>query len=1044
MKRKLLILAGLSLLLAPPDALAQREVTGRVTAQATGEPLAGAEVYIEGTRLGTLADEGGNFRIQVSEGDVELRANFLGFKSESVTVPADATTTEIALEEDVLQLEGVVVTGIAATIARRNAANAVAVVSGADIERVPTQSVESALQGKVLGALIQENSGAPGGGLQVSFRGVSSINADADPLYVVDGVIISNAAISSGANAITGAEAGGSSSNQDNPVNRIADLDPRDIERIEVLKGASAGAIYGSKAANGVVIITTKKGRGGEAKPQFNVTGRLGSYGVAETIGSRAFETAEEAIEAFADQEDPADVARVRALHTGRTFDYEEELYGQHDVSYEGTANVSGGGGETRYYAAGLLKNDQGIMEGTGYEKQSLRLNLDQRVGSSMGLSLSTNLIHSRTNRALSNNDNTGTSFYMVLPFTPSFVDLFPENCPEPGAATCRYPDNPFERSNPIQTRDLLKNEQDVFRFLGSVRSTYDLIASERHNLQLIGDVGVDFFNQTDELLAPPELEFEPQDGLPGTSILSNGDNTNLNTSLNAAYTFSPGAGTWSSTTTAGVQYTESDQEVNRTFTRNLIAGQGNVDQGASVDVDEDRLRTEDFGIYAQEELLLLDERLLLTGSVRADQSSANGDDEKLYVFPKAAASYRFEEVAPWLESFKLRGAFGQTGNRPLFGQKFTPLFAANIDGLTGIGVGLDDPGVAGDPEIQPERQTEYELGFDATLFDERASLEFSVYQKTIEDLILQRTLAPSTGFATEFFNGGQLENRGLEAGLSLTPVLTDDVNWVFRTTFFTNESEISDLPVPAFETGGFGTALGAFSIEEGQSATQIVGNDGACPDVITPASRAPCQDPDGSGPLEAEVAPGGTIVSKLGDAYPDFTMSFINDINFGGFNLYSLWDWKKGSEIINLTKLLYDFGQNTADFEPSGAECPAVISTAAPGEEGYPTVDSPGCQRIAGFGTFAGPYVEEASFFKLRELSLSYDVAPALQGGFFGQDVRYVRVGVSGRNLVTFSPYEGLTPEVSNFGNQTIARNIDVAPFPPSRSFWLTIDVGF
>jgi outer membrane receptor protein involved in Fe transport len=638
-------------------------------------------------------------------------------------------------------------------------------------------------------------------------------------------------------------------------------------------------------------------------------------------------------------------------------------------------------------------------------------VNLDQRIGSSFSVSATSNLIHTQAKRALSNNDNTGTSYYVALGFTPNFIDLQPD-------ANGVYPRNPFAPSNVIETRDLLTNESDVFRFLGSLRASYDVVATDRHNLQLIADVGVDNFNQNDELLSPPELQFEPQDGLPGTSILTEGSNTNLNSSLNAAYTFSPGPDSYASTTTAGIQYTDSDLSRVNVVTRDLIGGQGNVDQGPSVDVSEDRQRVEDFGIYAQEELLLLGERLLLTAGVRADQSSANGDDEKFFVFPKAAASYRFSEVAPWLEELKLRGAVGQTGNRPLFGQKFTPLTSSNIDGEAGFG--LTEDVNAGAPDITPERQTEFELGFDATLFDERAALEFSVYQKTITDLILLRTLPPSTGVFEEIFNGGELRNRGVEVALNLTPVLSDRVNWLFRTTFFSNQSEITELPVPAFDTGGFGTALGSFRIEEGESATQIVGTDG----------------------LDAE---GNLIIRKLGDANPDFQMSFLNDINFENLNLYFLWDWKKGGDVINLTTLLWDLGKNSEDFEPSGGgECPAVVFTASPGEEGYPDADSPGCQRIAGFGTFAQPFIESGSYLKLRELSLSYDIGPALRSGLFGQEVSYVRVGVSGRNLLTFYPYNGLDPEVSNFGNQAITRNIDVAPFPPSRSFWLTVDVGF
>ncbi len=997
MKRRLLIVAGLFLLLWAPAASAQREVTGQVVVARTGEPLGGAEVYIEGTQLGTLADGDGNFLISVPAGAVELRANFLGYKSESVTVPADQNTVTIALEEDVLQLEGVVVTGVTATVQRRNAANAVGVVTDALINRVAAQTVENQLEGKVPGLVVSTNSGAPGGGAQIQLRGVTSINADVDPLYVVDGVLVSNTAIQSGADAVTDATGGGSGDPQDNPVNRIADLNPADIERVEVLKGPSAAAIYGGKAAGGVIVITTKRGQ--EGKPRFNVSGRLGTFSLAEKLGSRTFETVDEAIAAFGAK----DGATAAAFNAGQTFDQEDVLFGEKDVSFETSANLSGGSEATRYYAAGLVKNDQGIMEGTGYQKQTLRVNLDQRVGSSLSLTASTNLIHSKAGRALSNNDNTGTSFGVVLSSTPDFIDLLPDQ-------NGLYPINPFARSNPVQTRDLLTNNEDVFRFIGSVRGTYDLIASPRHAVQLIADVGADFFSQEDKLIFPPELQFEPQDGLPGTSVLTNSDNTNLNTSANLAWTFSPESNAFSTTTTAGLQYSESDLDLSRVTTRDLIPGQGNVDQGSSVDVDQDRNRIEELGIYGQEEALFLNERLLLTAGVRADRSSANGDDNKYFVYPKASASYRFRDPAPWLSELKLRGAFGQTGNRPLFGQKFTPVSSDNIDGHTGTSI--DEFIKAGDPNIKPERQSEVELGFDATLLDERATVEFSVYQKNVTDLLLERTLPPSTGFDTQIFNGGELRNRGVEVALSLTPILSNHINWLFRTIFYHNQSEITDLPVPAFETGGFATALGTFRIEEGQSATQIVGFDGV--------------DSDGN-----------PIARKLGDAAPDFTWSFTNDLTFDNVNLFFLLDWKKGGDVINLTNFLYDAGLNSKDFELApGESCPAPEDTDA---------DSPGTCRLDVFGTFSRPLIEDGSFLKLRELSLSYDVAPALgQNGFFGQQVSYLRVGVSGRNLFTVTPYNGLDPEVSNFGNQPIGRNIDVTPFPPSRSFWFTVDVGF
>jgi outer membrane receptor protein involved in Fe transport len=308
--------------------------------------------------------------------------------------------------------------------------------------------------------------------------------------------------------------------------------------------------------------------------------------------------------------------------------------------------------------------------------------------------------------------------------------------------------------------------------------------------------------------------------------------------------------------------------------------------------------------------------------------------------------------------------------------------------------------GTIGAVDLRPERQREIEAGTDLSLGNGRASLELTVYQKAISDLLLTRALAPSSGFGFEIFNGGKLRTRGVEVGLGLVPS-NGPLNWTSRATFSMNRSRITELPVPPFIAAGFGTALGAFRIEEGASATQIVGND--------------------------TLADGTDVVRKLGDANPDFTMSFVNDFTYKALGLHFLLDWQQGAEILNLTKLLYDFGSNTADFDE-----PIEGSTQTVGQ-----------RRLAGFGRVASNYIESASFLKLCEITLSYDLPAGATAWLFG-GVRSARLSLSGRNLFTITPYTGLDPEVSNFGNQAVGRNIDVAPYPPSRSFWLSVDVGF
>ncbi|MGH7713511.1 MAG: TonB-dependent receptor plug domain-containing protein, partial [Gemmatimonadaceae bacterium] len=290
----LVMLASASL-----EAQQTRTITGVLRDSLGGTPLPAGSVTVRGTTLGANVRADGQFTLtNVPAAAVTLVARSLGYKRREVDVPAGTNNVTVALERDVLRIDQVVITGQATTIERRSAPNAIATVDAAELAAVPTVSVEQQLVGKVAGADIQQNSGAPGGGVQVRLRGVTSVNADAQPLYVVDGAIVSDIAIPSNQNAVTNAAGGSNSaSNQDAQVNRIADLNPNDIESIEILKGASASAIYGGRASNGVVIITTKRGRTGAASVSFRQ--RLGFAQTANRLGTRRFNTAAEVDDAF-------------------------------------------------------------------------------------------------------------------------------------------------------------------------------------------------------------------------------------------------------------------------------------------------------------------------------------------------------------------------------------------------------------------------------------------------------------------------------------------------------------------------------------------------------------------------------------------------------------------------------------------------------------------------------------------------------------------------------------------------------------------------
>jgi len=355
-----LVTSLLLLGLASTSASAQtRRVTGRVTTEGSNDPIVAASVSVIGTTLGGVTTNDGRFSINVPAGPVTLRVRRIGYVPKVVNVNASLTEVNVSLTKDVLELDKQVITGTATTVAAVNAANAVTVVSGERLNRVPAQTIDNALQGKVPGAVISTNSGAPGGGTQVQIRGISTINSSFSPLYVVDGVIVSNASIPNGLNVVSQASrtgtAGNSSSSQDQMVNRIADLNPNDIESIQVLKGPSASSIYGSLGTNGVIIITTKQGRSG--KPQVDLTQRFGQSRLANKIGLRCFTSAAEVAAAGLKSAGMDSIAFNAA--PVKCNDFEDQLYNSnHALDYQTIGSIRGGTDSgLNYFVSGLGKN---------------------------------------------------------------------------------------------------------------------------------------------------------------------------------------------------------------------------------------------------------------------------------------------------------------------------------------------------------------------------------------------------------------------------------------------------------------------------------------------------------------------------------------------------------------------------------------------------------------------------------------------------------------------------------------------------------------
>ena len=977
MRSKLLYIIGfLMFAVLPFSVLAQtKTIAGKITA-GKNAPVPGATIAVKNGSQVTTSNADGKFSINVPQKAV-LVISAIGYTSQTVDVSA-INHLDVILAEDVSNLDEVVVTGLATTIKRKNLANSVGEISAQELNGVaPAQTFDEALEGKISGADINANSGAPGGGVSVKLRGVTSVYGNTQPLYVIDGVYVDNTATSGGLNAVTLAQPGGGpTSTQDNPSSRIADIRPEDIENIEILKGASAAAIYGSRAAGGVIIITTKKGK--EGKTNVNISQDIGFSSPIKLLGVRQF-TAETASTL------PGDSAALvneflQAQKTGQIYDYEKEVYDHHPLATTTDVSMNGGNETTGFYTSVSHEDDGGIVDRTGYDNTAVRLNLDHKVNNNIKIGLSTNYINSSADRGIFGNDNSGTTIGIALSSTPDFAQLHPN-------AQGIYPDNPFAASNPLQTIALMQNNEAVNRFImgGSLEAI--LQKSSKSNTKFIATGGFDFYNLQTSVLFPSVLQFEATDE--GQSIQGFTKNLNTNFILSLVNTYAP-SGNLSFTTSAGITQETGNYNNLLDVATEVIAGQSNVNQAGALTATQTRTQFLNGGIFLQEEANIVNS-LTLTGGLRLDQSSNNGDVDKYYLYPKAGVSWNLTDmglIKPGLfENIKLRAAYGEANNVPAYGSKFTEFGISNIAGNPGLLVNSTE----GSPNIQPETQTEFETGVDFSMLKGRLGFELTYYAKDINNFLLLTTPPPSSGFAQEWINGGNLTNHGVELGINARPVESGNVVWNTSVNFWLNRSDVTKLVVPPVQLGSLGgVLLGTYQIEQGKSATQIVGLN-------------------------------GTGVGVLGNSEARFQMTTYNEVTFyKNWSLRFLVHWKYGGQNVDVTELQNVFGGTSANYDQ-------------PTKSGLPL----GVTELMQVGSDAQQTVENSSYLRFREIGLYYTIRK-LPVSF----IKTINLGVSLHNYITITKYRGYDPEVSNFGTG-YSQGVDVDPYPSSKEAALHVSLN-
>ncbi len=970
-------LSALLVILCQSFAFSQQNIAGVITDTA-GDAVIGANVIVKGTTVGTITDIDGGFSLIAPPGATTLEISYLGYLTQEINI-AEGNFGSIVMSEDINQMDEIVITGLATSVKRKNLANSVAKIDAAELTGIAAPaSVGSALYGKFKGAEIKAASGAPGGGLAFKLRGTTSISGSSQPLIILDGVYMDNSSIPSGLNIVSAASSGGSTSNQDNPSNRLSDLDPADIESIEILKGASAAAIYGSRAAGGVVIITTKKGEAGET--MVRVSQSIGQASQLKKLGVRDWTEERVLGSNFA--------GNIEDFRNNGVTNYEDLLYGNKAALYNTKVSVSGGSEKTQFYAGASYKNEDGIVSNTGYKKTSVRLNVNHKLSDVFDISMTTNYVNSSADRGFFNNDNSGTTMGVSFSSTPGFANL------QADPATGLFPANPYAPSNFLETAEQITNNESVNRFIGGGQLTAKIFTKENQTLKAVFRGGADFYNLNTKAIFPNSLQFQRDGaGLNGVSVQGFAKNLNSNVAALLVHNYY-GSNGLSFTTSAGVTQEDFNRDIILGEASNLIGAQTNLDQAGNRNVTQDRRIQQDKGFFVQEELNF-DDKFLATVGLRGDKSSNNSDVNKLYYYPKANLAVNLhnllESVGPFSQ-LKVRAAYGESGNFAQFGAKSTILGSSIVNGLAGVAV----PSLLGNSAVGPERQKELEFGADFEI-NNRYSMDVTYYIKSVTDLLLNADVPASSGFASQVTNAASLENRGVEIGLNLGLINTESVTLGSRFSFWKNTAEVTKLDVPAFTLGGFADFLGNFMVKEGFSPTTIIGV--------------------GSDPTVTLNGDGAPTLQVFGNAEPDFQLSWMNNLRYNNFDLSFVWHWKKGGSNINLSTLLFDLNNTTHDFDDMGLDPSGELEN--------------GPYRLSQLGANTDPYVEDASYIRLREIGLYYTLPADLIPG-----TRSLKIGFSGNNLINIFDYNSYDPEVSNFGGGGLSTGVEVLPFPSSKRF--------
>lgn len=1081
MKRFLLLSLMLMLGLSQVLLAQTRSISGRVTDQKTGEGLPGATVLLKGTTTGVSTNADGRYTLSVPETGGTLVISSVGMVTQEVAV-GNKTTVDVAIATDTKQLDEVIVTGYGQQQERRDITGGVATVKASEFQNQPVIGVDQALQGRAAGVQVTQNSGTPGSAVAVRVRGPGSISASNEPLYVVDGLPIN-----------TGSYSQLAVGNQQ--TNALADLNPNDIASIEVLKEASAAAIYGSRATNGVVLITTKRGQAGRnqvsldyytgfqnawKKPKAltgpeqvqlfldevrnryptNAAGTITAFGAnwrsyadlaAYTFSNPTTSTTGGVTSVVDNNTGVRDLRFFQDPSTAPSTNWANEVFRTAPISNYGLT-FSGGNDRTRYRIATNYFDQQGTLIGSGYKRGSARVSIDNnlsskiRMGTSLGLSRSTNI--------RVNNDNNINGVLSAAVLVASDIPIYRADgtyAKDPGGST----ENPVVAGREPYIRSVSD------RLIGSYYAEFELIK----NLKYRATFGLDYLALNDQRFLPTTTNTGA--GVNGQATEANSTDINFNhiSSLNYSHLFNE-VHSLSALFVAEYQqdnYHDSFAQATgfpSNAIRQLSAGATKVEATSSA------TSWNLFGLLARVNYNFKD-KYLVEGTVRRDGSSRFGANNRYGYFPAGSVGWRvsqenFMKDQTAVSEFKIRASYGQTGNSNIanFASRGLISPGANYLGLGGLYTSQ-----LANPNLKWERTEGYNLGLDLGFLQNRLYVSSDVYLRKTTDLLLNQPLPSDVGFTSFYSNVGALQNKGVEVAITTINMRSEDprgfnwetnFNWTLnrnRITKLVDENPISagfasriqkDQPLGAFygyRTDGIFQTQDEISALNGAAVAKF-GTGAVFQNTTTSPGDVRYRDIDGDGRITSSDQ------EILGNAQPKYFGGITNTVRFLGFDLSVLFQYNIGNKIYN-NNISFAQGMNGV-FGQDAAVLNRWTTTNTNTNIPRAVYGDPSNNRRV-----SDRFIEDGSYGRFKVVTLGYNLPKTLTTK---AHITTARIYVQAQNLVTFTKYSGLDPEVNTFsaasvntpGNagsaQTANASIgtDFLTYPQARTLTAGVTLGF